>query len=209
MLVLGLLAGCAPAPVKPYDYTAFLANRPASILVLPPLNSSVDTAATYGVLSRTTLPLAESGYYVLPVAMVDEAFKQNGLTMPADMHQAPPAKLREIFGADAALYIDVKNYGSTYAVIGADITVTAKARLIDLRSGDLLWEGGASASTAEQQNHQQGLLVMLVAAVVSQIVNSLDDSRVDAMAATMSGRLLSARPHGLLYGPRSPKYKTD
>ena len=43
----------------------------------------------------------------MPVAMVAEAFKENGLTQPSDMHATSPAKLREIFGADAALYITV------------------------------------------------------------------------------------------------------
>ena len=53
-----ILGGCA-APAK-YDYSAFKESRPASILVLPPLNSSPDNKATYSMLAQTTWPLAES-----------------------------------------------------------------------------------------------------------------------------------------------------
>ncbi|HBX57746.1 MAG TPA: hypothetical protein DEH10_20550, partial [Pseudomonas sp.] len=109
LLLIGLLSGCATP--TPYDYTAFEQNKPNSILVLPPVNKSPDIKATYSMLSQVTYPLAEAGYYVLPVALVDETFKQNGLTNADEMHMAPPAKLREIFGADAALYIDVTRYG--------------------------------------------------------------------------------------------------
>lgn len=207
-LLVALVAGCAKP--TPYDYTAFRANRPASIVVLPPLNSSVEVGASYGVLARATLPLAEAGYYVLPVALVDESFKQNGLSVPGDMHNAPPAKLREIFGADAALYMEVINYGSTYAVLSSDVTVAVKAKLVDLRSGDILWIGQSSASTAENQNQGGSLLGMLIVAIVNQIVNTVDEDRSYVIAGITSQRLLGAPNfNGILYGPRSPKYQSD
>src|SRR5574343_1422113 len=104
-----LLGGCATH--KPYDYTAFKEARPASILVLPPLNSSPDIAATYSMMSQTTAPLAESGYYVFPVTLVDATFEQNGISTQADIHAVSVSNLREIFGADAALYSNAKQYG--------------------------------------------------------------------------------------------------
>ena len=54
-----LLVACA-AP-KPYDYSAYKAARPKSLLVLPPLNDTADVNATASVLAQTTRPLAESG----------------------------------------------------------------------------------------------------------------------------------------------------
>jgi hypothetical protein len=203
-----LLGGCATQ--AKYDYSSFRESRPASILVLPPLNASPDVNATYSMLSQTTLPLAESGYYVLPVTLVDETFKQNGMTTPSDIHQLPLSKLREIFGADAALYINVKQYGTTYAVVMSETRVTAEGRLVDLRSGKTLWEGTATASSNEGNNNSGGSLVgMLVKAVVSQIIDTLSN-RGHAIAGMTSNRLLTAgRPNGILYGPRSPMYMKE
>ena len=202
-----LLAGCATP--QAYDYTAYKESKPASVLILPPLNSSPDVKATYSMLSQMSLPLGEAGYYVYPVAVVDEMFRNNGLNNPGDIHAVSQSKLREIFGADAALYVDVKRYGSTYTVISSDVTVSADARLVDLKTGKLLWNGSASASSAEQSNNNNGGLVgLLVTAVIKQIANNLTEQS-HTYAGLTSQRLLSPRPNGLLYGPRSPLYGKD
>lgn len=209
LLVVGLASGCAP--VKTIDYSAFKEARPRSIVVLPPLNESPDVKATYGMMSQITYPLAEAGYYVLPVALADETFQQNGLSTPTDIHQVSPAKLREIFGADAALYVSVKEYGTSYMLISSATIVTADAKLVDLKTGTTLWTGSATASSEEGGNSNAGGLVgMLITAAVKQIISSVEDDAAYPIAGTASQRLLSAgKPPALLFGPRSPKYGTD
>lgn len=150
-LALTVLGGCV-AP-KTVDYSAYKQARPKTILVLPPLNTSPDVKASYSLLSQVTFPLAEAGYYVLPITLVDETFRQNGLTTPDDIHQAPANKLRDIFGADAALYITVTEYGTRYMVISSETAVTATAKLVDLKSGTTLWTGSARASSEEGGNN--------------------------------------------------------
>ncbi|MEO4049321.1 DUF799 domain-containing protein [Pseudomonas sp. CAU 1711] len=209
LLALAMASGCAP--IKTVDYSAFKQASPRSILVLPPLNESPDVKATYSLLSHVTYPLAEAGYYVLPVALVDETFRQNGLTAPGDIHQLPPAKLREIFGADAALYVTVKEYGTRYMLISSATIVTASATLVDLKTGTSLWTGTASASSEEGNNNSGGGLVgMLVTAAVKQILSSTMDDAGYPIAGIASQRLLApGKPAGLLHGPRSPLYGTD
>jgi hypothetical protein len=202
-----VLAGCTP-PEKA-DYTAFKQSRPRSILVLPPLNESPDVKATYGVYAAVTQPLAEAGYYVLPVALVDETFKQNGLANAGEINTVPAAKLRQIFGADAAMYVTVTEYGTSYQVIASATVVAAKAQLVDLKTGATLWTGSAAASSNEGQGASGGLIGILVTAAVTQIVNSATDAG-DAIAPITTARLLSGGlPNGILYGPRSPKYGSD
>lgn len=208
LLALAVLGGCVSP--KTVDYSAYKQARPKTILVLPPLNNSPDVKASYSMLSQVTYPLAEAGYYVLPITLVDETFRQNGLTTPADIHQAPANKLQEIFGADAALYITVTDYGTRYMIISSETVVTATAKLVDLKSGTTLWTGSARASSEEGGNNGGGSLVgMLITAAVKQVINSSTDAG-HPIAGVTSARLLSAgQPAGLLYGPRSPKYGTD
>ena len=200
-----LLSGCATP--TPYDYSALRDSNPRSILVLPPVNQTLDTKASYSFLSQVTYPLAESGYYVLPVAVVDEIFRENGMVNPEDIHGLPLDKLQNVFGADAALYITISKYGTSYQLISSDTRVTAEASLIDMRSGQLLWKGAATASSTEQNNNASGGLVgLLVQALVDQIANSITD-RSHEIAGITSARLLSSSaPKGLLPGPRSPHY---
>ena len=208
-LLPALLAiGCATPP-KPYDYTAYKAHKPRSIVVLPPLNNSPDIKATYSMYAQVTYPLAEAGYYVLPVALVDETFKQNGLTSAADIHAVAPAKLVEIFGADAALYVNITNYGASYVVLNSVVQVSASARLVDLKTGLLLWEGTATATNNENNNSGGGLVGALVAAAVKQILNTVTDAS-HPVAGVASARLLSGGlSNGVLYGARSQLYSTQ
>ncbi|WP_277186656.1 DUF799 domain-containing protein [Caballeronia sp. BR00000012568055] len=207
-----LLSACASGP-KQVDYTAFRNAKPRSILVLPPVNQTSEVNATYGMLAQMTMPLAEAGYYVVPVAEMDETFKHNGLTTPTDIQNVAPAKLREIFAADAALYTTVTDYGSKFVVVGSKTNVTANTKLVDLRSGNELWSGSATANGSEAgANVAVGggsLIGVLVSAAVSQVVNASTDKSY-TVAALTSQRLLSAGgANTLLYGPRSPKYGTD
>jgi hypothetical protein len=209
-LAVVVLSGCATKPPVAYDYTEYKLSNPKSILVLPPINKTPEVRAPYSMLSQVTFPLAESGYYVLPISLVDETLKENGVTQAQDAHELPTAKLREIFGADAALYISVTQYGTVYKVLDSQTTVSAEARLVDLKTDKVLWTGKATASTAEQQNQNQGGLAgMLVSAIVKQIVGTVTEQS-HPMAGLTSRRLLSAGSfHGMLFGPRSPNYNKE
>lgn len=207
VLAMGLVLGGCATPPAPYDYTAFAKAKPVTLLVLPPVNDSPEVNATAGVWAHATRPLSEAGYYVLPVTLVDETFRQHGVNTPNEVQDIPLAKLREHFGADAAVYLKVRKYGTSYAVIASETRVEVEARIVDLRSGDLLWEGRAAASSSEQQQQSQGGIVgLLVAAVVKQIVGTATDASY-RYAEIADQRMLGApRVNGVLPGPRSPLY---
>ena len=207
LFIAVILAGCATS--QPYDYSEYKQSRPHSILVLPPINNSPDVNATYSMLSQMTYPLAESGYYVFPVTLVDETFKQNGLNTTADIHAVTPNKLREIFGADSALYITITKYGTSYMVISSAAIVSASAKLIDLKTDKLLWQGSASASSEEGQNNSGGLAAILISAIIKQIVSNVMDASHNVAGITSQRLLFAGHQNGILYGPRSPNYGKD
>lgn len=201
------LSGCATTPATPTDYSAFQRSDPRSILVLPPLNETVDVKGEAAVFAQVSFPLAESGYYVFPVGLVNEVFRENGIHQAAEAHNVPAQKLIDIFGADTALYLTIKEYGTAYKIVSGDAAVTIAGQLVDLKTGELIWKGEARASSAEQNsNSSGGLAGLLVKALVNQIINSLTD-RTYSIADIASRRLLTAQsPRGLLFGPRSPFY---
>ena len=198
------LSACATAP---YDYTNFRQKRPKSVLVLPPLSESTEVLAPYSYLSTITRPLAERGYYVFPVALVDQMMKENGLPTPGEMHQASLKKIAEVIRPDAVLYITLKQYGSSYQVVSSETRVTIEARLVDTRSGDTIWAGNAT-STKSYQDSSGNLLGMLIGAAIAQAVKSESDE-AHQIAPYANNILLSTPDHGLLFGPYHPQYKTD
>jgi hypothetical protein len=198
---LGLVLGGCAAPPK--DYTAFRQHQPRTILVLPPINQSTEPNATYSVYTTATRPLAELGYYVPPVVIVDRFLKENGLPGPDEMHQAPLDKLREVFGADAVLYITIEKYGTKYVLIDSYTTVWASGRLVDTATGALLWEGIARYEDSGSNSSQP--IAALIGAVIDQVVDKMTD-KAHLVAAGATSMLLTTPGQGLLRGPRHPEF---
>jgi len=193
------VSGCV-APPKAKDYTELRKSHPRSILILPPVNETTDVGAPYSVLTTATRPLAELGYYVFPVVLVDHFLKENGLTVASDMHQAPLEKLHEVFGADAVLYVTVEKYGSKYQIFAANTIVFVRGKLVDCRTGVMLWEGRAEAIYQGQSG--------LIEALVTQVLNKLTD-QAHGVAAMASYQLLTTPGQGFPKGPRHSEYGKD
>jgi hypothetical protein len=83
-------------------------------------------------------------------------------------------------------------------------TVKAHARLVDTRTQLLLWEGtGMAAQSASGNNNN--LLVKLIAAAISQAINSSVD-RAHGVSRLANVNLFMAKDVGLPYGPYHPQY---
>jgi hypothetical protein len=204
LMLAALLQGCATP--QPYNYTNLRAHTPRSILLLPPLNESTDVMGPYSYVSTVSQPLGELGYYVFPVAVVDQYLKDNGMPTPGEMHQIPLEKVREIIGADAVLYTTLTQYGSKYQVVNTVSTVGVRARLIDTQSGSVLWDGQALVQQATGSSGN--IIADVVVAAVTQIINSKTDEAHN-VARIANGQLFLTPNGRLLYGPHNPKYRTD
>jgi hypothetical protein len=192
--------GCAlPSPP---DYTAFRASRPRSILVLPPENESTAVEATYGCLSTVSKPLAERGYYVYPVGVVDQYMKNNGLPTAGEMWSVPVRKLHEVFGADAVLYITIKDYGTEHLIIAGSITVAVNGRLVDARTGIALWEG---VGIGQVQLGSGTIFDVILVPIEVAHANTTD--RAHEVSGLAHQAMLNQPQWGLLYGPYHPDYQ--
>jgi hypothetical protein len=196
------LSGCAS--VETYNYSALQQAAPRSILVLPPMNSSVEVDAPYSYLSTISQPLAEKGYYVFPVSVVDTFLKENGLPTPAEMNGIALDKIDEIIGADAVLYVDIKDWGQKFQVLSSVTVVEGYVKLVDVKTGELLWDAPIMAQYNPNNNGGGGLVGALVGAVVSQIAGEISDNSPQVARMANAFAFNSAK-RGLLNGP----YKVD
>lgn len=195
------LGGCVT--VEPYDYTRFRQSPPRSILILPPINESTAVEGTYSYLSTVSQPVAERGYYVFPVAVVDQFLKENGMPTAGEMHDVPLAKVREIVGADAVLLPTLHAYGSQFHLVSSDTTVRVSARLIDTRTGDVLWE---NTGFAQQGSGGTGsILGDIIAAAVTQAINANTDPGRQ-VSRTANAMLFGQPKRALPFGPYHPGY---
>jgi hypothetical protein len=192
-----LLSGCAT--VQPYDYSALREAAPRSILVIAPMNNSIEVNASYSYLSTISVPLAEKGYYVFPVSVVDTFLKQNGLPTPAEMNAIPLDKIREHIGADAVLYVTLDEWGQKFAVLSSSTVVRGSVKLVSTTTGNTLWEAPINGVLGSNSSGG-GLLGALVTAVATQIIGSVDDKT--PIAARIANNLaFNSKKRGLLSGP--------
>lgn len=197
-----LLSGCA---VTPYDYTALNAAKPRSILVIPPMSDSTDVNSTYTFLSTISKPLAEKGYYVFPVAVVDTLLKENGLPTPVEMNSIPLDKVRDVIGADAVMYVHINNWGQKFQLLSSVTIVDSTVRLVDVRTGALLWETRVQAQQGSSDGGG-GLAGALVGAIAEQIVSSIVD-KTYGLSAQANALAINNNGRGLLPGPYYPVKK--
>jgi hypothetical protein len=199
-------SGCASSP-DTQDYRAYRERLPKSVLILPPLNNSLEVQAPYVYLSTVTRPLAECGYYVFPVAIIDAFLKENGMPTPGEMHAISLDKIRKVTGADAVLYVTINEWGQQYRILSSTTVVRVDARLVDTATGATLWTGSAQAAESSGDGGG-GLVGMLVAAAIDQIADTVSD-RTHDLAHMANHRMVFDRKQGLLLGPRNPDYESD
>lgn len=204
-LMLLVLSGCETMPSK--DDALFRAHQPRSILILPPTNDSIEPDAHSIYLSTISRPVGERGYYVFPVAIVEAYMQENGVTDPYEMHQIPLDKLSQVFDADAVLKINIHDFGQKYILLSSNTVVSASATLIDLKTGQVFWEGDAYASEGSGDSGA-GLAGLLVTAVIDQVVDSLS-GRARDVAITANWNMIHFGSSGFLPGPYYPVEKAD
>jgi len=190
-----------PPSMPPPVHASYIEHSPRSILVLPPLNESTQIEASYRCLSTVTQPLAELGYYVFPVAVIDQYLKANGMPTAGEMHQISLGKVVEIIGADAVLYLNVQHYDAQLVTIGA--------RLVDTRSAALLWEGSARAeyhpSTLFESKSPHNAWDFLGELLLDMLVDDLTGNSQD-LCSQVSVQLFSPGKRGMPYGPYHLKH---
>ncbi len=194
-----MLVSCASS----YNYDKFREAKPRSILILPPTSNSTDIRATYSYLSTVTMPVAEKGFYVFPVVLVDQLMKENGLPSADEMHQASVKKIKEIINPDTILYLRIEKYGTKFVLVNSVTEVTVSGKLVSTKTGEVIWEGRAAAQS-DSNSGGGGLLGSVITAVVAQAVNSSTDQAHEVSSAA-NQMLFYNQGTGLLNGPYSPK----
>ena len=206
LIAVTLLGACTTVP-REDPYILYSELMPRSILLLPPINESVETNAPYSWVTTASMPIAEQGYYVFPVAVIDEFMKENGLPNPEDMHAAPLDKISEIFGADAVLYVVLQDFGQKFELLSSTTRVNARAQMVDVKSGQEIWNGKLNYEKSNDSGGQ-GLLGALINAAITQIGETINDSSHDA-AILANQELFRNSDNGLLTGPLHPGYAAE
>ena len=208
-----LLLGCA-AQRKPADYSTFYSRVPRSIVVAPVVDESGKPDAAVAVMSSITIPFAERGYYVFPVEVTGRLLREAGLADPEAARAVPPARFLDLFGADAVLYVTIREWREYYLLFAASLAVELHYTLRDTRSGEILWQrerrvtvdslplGGAPGG-----DPFTGVIV-IAASTLGAAATSLSTDPED-LARRANAQVTTKEGIGLPAGPYHPEHAKD
>jgi hypothetical protein len=188
-----LVTGCATAPPA-YDLTAFHAENPRSILVVPALNNTANVTAADWFLSTVSQPFANRGYYVFPANMVRGVLNDSGLADAGLVHSADARRLGALFGCDAVLFIQVQKWDAKYMVISTTTEVEFNYELKSCKTNATLWKNKQAIQYTPQGSSSGNPLAALIA---DAVIAAIEKGHPNYMPLARQANLAAASTPGL------------
>jgi len=196
MATMFALSACGPKFVSKQEaYPLMYEEKPLSLVVLPPINQS--TAAEARDYYSTTIaePLALRGYYVFPLEVVTAMLEHEGVYDSESILNFPPQKLKEYFGADAAMFIVISKWDTSYYVIGGKVKVSIAYMVKSTTSGETIWKYNDTLEVDTSGKNRGGGLGGLVLAAVETAVKTAMTDYVP-IAQRLNNQVLQSIPLG-------------
>lgn len=187
---------CTTVLTKHEAFPRMYEEKPLSVLVLPPINESTAAEATEYYSTTITEPLALKGYYVLPLEVVFDLLKQEGLFDSDMLLNVQPQKFKSYFGADAVLYIRILKWDKAYYVVGGHVTVSVDFQLISTLTGEKLWQynGTIQLDTSGDSGSNSGIAGIIASLITTAVKTATQDYIPLAKKANI--KALVSIPHG-------------
>lgn len=201
-LALLTMQGCESTSrqyTKQDAYPLMYEEDVSSILVVPAINQT--TAADAPALYATTVlpPLAEAGYYVMPIPVVEQLFQQQGITDGSQLREITPARFKTLFGADAVLFVTIVRWDTSYYVTGGNVSVGLDFTLVSTTTSQTIWSQ-AQTLNVETSGNSNDLLVSIIATALNTAFTQYIDLARDINVGAI---------RQLPVGPYHPQHRQD
>lgn len=180
LLIVTGLASCTTSNTvtRQKNYPKMYEDKPLSILIMPPINKTVDVDAKEYFYTSMAKPLCEKGYYVIsPFVAMDflksESAYDSELFIDGDL-----APFRNILGADAVLFTVINKWDKS--TIGGKITVDIEYVLKSTATREVLFERKGELTVDTSVNSGGGSWGALIDLAASALSTALTDKVVAA-----------------------------
>jgi len=176
--------------------TAYRAHYPKSIAVLPLYNETIDIDAPKLVYPMIVRELENKDYYVVPPVITLEMLAEvKNVREGGQMNAYSIRELGDLLHADAVLMVTLTDWSTKYVVVASTVTVAATFRLVDVKSGTLLWETSVTRSKGSGAR-SDSLLKMVVDAAANAILTQYTTLAEDMVDTAFSRLPLGSFPAG-------------
>ena len=165
-----ILIGCGTVDLKIRQSNTSISMQPRSVAILPfTLEEPVHEKVSPNDLFRTCFYNYFSflGYIDVPLEIIDLKLIKAGLTENKKILEVSPEKLREILGVDAVIRGRVLSANNFTGGIHAETSIKAKIDMLDLRTGDVLWE------TEHKESTYSGILSPTIVEIIQDQIDNV------------------------------------
>jgi len=181
----------------------FTEGKPQTIVVVPAINESTAADAPDYLNVTVSKPLANQGFYIVPVSIAADIFRDEGVVDGAQLKGLPPALFLETFGADAVLFITINKWDKNFYIIGSNVTVELEYLLLSTRTEEVLWAYKGAIVVSPQKSNSGNPIADLVANAISSAITTATTRYID-VAGRVHDSVLVTMPYGR-YHPKAGK----
>ena len=160
-----LLASCGTT--KKTAFPKMYEEEPVVMLVMPPINNSSAADAKDYFYTTMNVPIAESGYYVLPPALTMATLQRESAYDSEMFIEGDLKKFGQIFGADVAIFTVIKSWDKS--IIGSQITIKIEYIFKSTKTNEIVYHRDAQiicdTSTGASGNGLMALVVLVADAI--------------------------------------------
>ena len=158
-----------------YEISEELTKSPPRTVAILPMVNRTDSDQAFDVVRRTLYNHFSSLRYVdLELYQVDARLKGAQLKNAEEVAQSSSTTLGEILGVDAVIYGEITDYDRIYAGLYSQVSVGARLRMMDTKTGKQLWKGEHIA-----RKHQGGFATTPVGLILTAVSTAINVREVE------------------------------
>lgn len=171
-----ILASCSTSKhTRGSLYAKMYEEKPATILVMPPINNTNHAEAKEYFYSSLAKPLCEKGYYVISPFLVMDLLKQESAYDSEMFISGSQKTFNNFFGADAVLYTTITKWEK--ASLLNKITVGIEYQLKSAHTGEVLFDRAGELSVSYSSGGNNGLLGLAIDAIATATADKIVAAR--------------------------------
>jgi hypothetical protein len=155
------------------------ASPPKTIAILPLENLTGKEEAFEIVRGALFNHLSSKTFELIKLYRIDRLLQEKGLTKPEEINKKSPQELSQILGADALIYGQITHYDRLYAVLYSQVAVGASLRMLEGKSGELLWE-----ASHVSRKHEGGVSTTAWGIALTAISTAINIRKIELLRAS-------------------------
>jgi hypothetical protein len=165
-----------------------------TIAVLPFDNESNDVNAADVMQRLTYLALKPSVYQVSDLDEINKKLADVGIVDGGQLPVIDPVKLGKDIGVQALMYGNVESFNYTNVGYFLQRKVTLELKLVDVGTGQTLWENSGTGATRQVHVDPQEAKNAFAAGLASQLADKMFDTPLEEEARLATIRALETLP---------------